>query len=223
MAKSHTLHTHQHTFSLLVACTEIQLVCFFLSSSCRWCLTNHLPRLNAIRRCHRVRRHHSSFTRFFVLSFVHGCCCFHAFFAHFFCSLSVDTARNHVCTVVEKRGRNFKWWRVVLFVSSLFIHCPPRNRWYYALKINEESNSLFLFLLLAMPYYLFTCLFFSHFFRCCCCFILVCVRVLLRFLHLTWSTHYLCDNVWWRNLHMTVTVDISLVLRMPNIATNREK
>lgn len=159
------------------------------------------------------------FLHFFCFAPFGSCCC---------CSspssfvVSVDTACNHVCTLVEKRGRNFKWWRVVLFGSSLFIHCPPRNRWYCALKINEEPNSIHLLLLLAMLRYLFTWWFFFStlfqlvFFSNFCKYSCADVACLFRFLHLIWWTHYLCDNVWWWNLHMTVTVDILPVLRIHN-------
>lgn len=127
MAKSHTLHTHQHTFSLLVACTEIQLMCFFVVV-----VSMMFDKPSSTIECHSTLSSCSSPLQFiysFFRSFVRlWLLLFSCIFRSLFCSLSGDTARNHVCTLVEKRGRNFKWWRVVLFVSSLFIHCPPRNR-----------------------------------------------------------------------------------------------
>lgn len=47
----------------------------------------------------------------------------------------------------------------------------------------------------------------------------------VAFLHSTWpwSTHYSCDNIWWWNLHMTVTVDILCVANLKMAWTRWKK
>lgn len=155
------------------------------------------------------------------------CCCCGCLVVIFFSScilvqFSGDTTQSCVCISVEKRGRNFKWlvldfFFALLFVAVLFVarylftaHLETvldcaLNKWRtkLTLPLSPFGYAMLFIYLLIFPYIFFfaASLRFSPL-----------LGSFGAFLHLTWSTtHYLCDNVWWRNLHMTVTVDIFAV------------
>lgn len=196
----------------------------FVVVFCRWCLTNHLPRLNAIRRCHRS----SPLPRRLCLCCCCRCSCCHCHLFLFSSSFNfLVTRRNHVCVFVYLLKNvvaiSNGWCYIYFFylLSSLLLFVArylftahletvldcALNKWRtkLTLPLSRFGYAMLFIYLLILPFF-FSSLIFNS--------LLSISAIRFAFCSfgafvLAWSTtHHLCDNIWWRNLHMTVTVDI---------------